>query len=416
MNRIYCEQKRKRTKRCLVWCSSAAAVFAVGLFFCISNPALAANLPLIGHIFEHMQDSFRFKGDYSQIGESLEDDNVARQLENAASIEEMEQISEYTQTSDGLTVTLSEIYCNNQAIYVTLQMKSEEPFPETLGFQCETTERYSFNPTEQIGIPAIDGKMIDEYTYAGVIRFDLNDAVTDMSEYEAAAQRAAAAGEEWMTDENWNHYVKKLDVPDEFTFELEIREIFGPLATPDAPDYGKTAEELEAMSDEDWSKFMKEWEAQNPEWADMHNEHMDAIFHGSWNFTLDVKKNVQDTQTVELLDMNELGVGIEKVVKDRFEITIYDTYTDGADCADYVPVMLDADGRLMESVDKMNTVTTYDRDVSHVDIFLISYDKWMDELKGDYLKEPDAKTKDGRTPKEFLLDECTYHAEVNFED
>ena len=37
----------------------------------------------------------------------------------------------YTKTADGLTITCSEVYANSQAIYVTMQFKSDKPFPET---------------------------------------------------------------------------------------------------------------------------------------------------------------------------------------------------------------------------------------------------------------------------------------------
>lgn len=423
MNRIYSGQRRKRFRHCLLGCGTAAAVFAGGFFFCLNDPTLAASLPLIGHIFENMQDSFGYAGDYSQIGEALEDDEIAVQLESASSSEEMNQISEYTQTADGLTVTLSEIYCNDQAIYVTMQMKAEKPYPEVWGFQCKTKEQYSFNPTEQTSLPVIDGKIVDECTYAGVIRIDLNRKKTDMSEYDAAREKALAAGEVW--DDSWDaygenenrkKYVKEVEVPDEFTVELEFVEFFGILVNPEPPDYGKTQEELDAMSDDEWRAFMNQWLAENPEWG-WHNKHQYDVYEGSWRFTLNVKKNTEDTQVVELNEVNEQGIGIKKVVRDRFEITMYDTYTDGAFSADYFPVMLDADGRLMDDggSGSVNTVAIGDRDVSHVDIFLVPYLKWMDEMKGDYLREPNARTADGRTPKELLLDECAYHTEVEFE-
>ncbi|MDO4323935.1 MAG: DUF4179 domain-containing protein [Lachnospiraceae bacterium] len=415
--------KQKRSHK--MWYSAAgttAAIFAAGVF-CVSNPAMAAKIPVIGHIFEGMQDSFGYAGDYSKVGEPLMDDDVAAQLESASNAEEMEQLSAYTKTSDGLTVTLSEVYCNDQAIYMALQLKSEEAFPETYGFQCDTTETYSFNPTQQTDLPVIDGELLDEHTYAGMIRFDLNGKTTDMSEYEAAREKVLAAGEEWDdswsvydTNENWDKYVKTVEVPDEFTMDLEFGQIFGSLVNPEPRDYGKTAEELEAMSEEEWHDFMNQWDQEHPDWG-WRNEHENVVFDGPWSFTVEVKKNTEDTQTVELNDVNEQDVGIEKVVRDRFEITVYDTYTDGAVSADYFPVILDADGRLMDygGAGSVNTVAIGDRDVSHVDIFLVDYMKWMDELKGDYLREPDAKTEDGRTAKEMLLEESAYHAEVNFE-
>lgn len=424
MNQIYKEQRRKRIRKMMISTSATAAVLAGGVFFCASYPTLAANLPFIGHIFEKMQDSFSYEGDYSQIGEALEPESVAQQLESAENPSEMEEISAYTKTSGGLTVTLSEVYCNEQALYITTQLKAEEPFPEVYTFQLDTSEQYSFNPTMQMDIPSIEGDFIDEYTYAGVIRFDLNKKRTDMSAYDVAREKALAAGEEWDDNwdaygenENWKKYVKTVEIPDHFTLDLKITQIHGPLKNPDKPDFGKTAEELDAMSEDEWHAYMTSWYQEHPDWNEIPNEHQDKIYNGSWDFTIEVDKNTEDTQIVEVNDVNDLGIGIEKVVKDRFEITMYDTYADDAYGADYFPVMLDADGILMDygSSGSVNTVAINDRDVSRVDIFLVDYYKWMDELKGDKWRQPGALTEDGRTYRELLLEESAYHTEVVFE-
>ena len=393
MNQIYKEQRRKRIRKMVISTGTTAAVFAGGVFFFVNNPTLAANLPFIGHIFEKMQDSFSYEGDYSKVGKALEPESVGQQLESAENTSEMEEVSAYTKTADGLTVTLSEVYCNDQALYITTQIKSEEAFPEVYGFQLHTSEQYSFNPTIQTDLPSIDGDFIDEYTYAGVIRFDLNQKITDTSEY-----------------------VKTVEIPESFTLDLNISQIFGALKNPDEPDFGKTTEELDAMSEDEWHTYMTNWYQENPDWAVSPNEHQDVIFNGNWEFTLEVNRNSEDTQIVEVNDVNELGIGIEKVVKDRFEITMYEKYTDGAFGADYFPVMLDADGILMDygGNASVNTVAINDRDVSRVDIFLVDYYKWMDELKGDIWRQPGALTDDGRTYRELLLEECSYHTEIIF--
>ncbi len=60
-------------------------------------------------------------------------------------------------------------------------------------------------------------------------------------------------------------------------------------------------------------------------------------------------------------------------------------------------------------------------DVSKIDVFLMDWNQWMDELKVIYWNQPegywdapDARTEDGRTFKELLLDACAYHKEVRF--
>ena len=64
-----------------------------------------------------------------------------------------------------------------------------------------------------------------------------------------------------------------------------------------------------------------------------------------------------------------------------------------------------------------NTVPVQDRNVSKVDIYLVDYIKWMDELglRGEKWENPDMRTEDGSTMKEVLEEEAAYHKEVKFE-
>ena len=139
------------------------------------------------------------------------------------------------------------------------------------------------------------------------------------------------------------------------------------LLNPEPINYGKSAEELAAMSDEEWEQYMTQYVNEHPDLYDGQS----VLYKGTWDFELDITMDDSVTQVVELNDYNELGIGFEKVVKDRFEITMYDAYKDESKCIDYCPVMLDADGRLMDygSGGWINTVAINGRDVSKVDIF-----------------------------------------------
>lgn len=372
LNQIYKKNKMKNRKKAAAGLGAAAAILLFGVFLCISNPTLAAKIPLIGHIFEQLQKEYGYSGDYTKVKEDLTD----------------------AKTVDGVTVTLSEIYCNGQGLYLTLRIESEEEIPELLDrFQCETIEKYSFNPKEQRDVPLIDGKCVDQNTYIGIMRFDLNDK----NKYTDGEPPADENGMVTLNKENADSYLKEAEIPDQYTLDLEISDIEAPL---------KNSEDKE-KTEKNMTK--EELEETGGEGA--------LIYHGPWKFTLNVSKNTQDTQSIVLNDLNKKGIGIEKVVKDRVEITIYDTYKEGVS-KDYFPVVLDADGRLMDNSDiggSVNTVAIQDRDVSKIDVFLIDYVKWMDELKGDQWKEENAPVEDGRTYKELLMDECDYYKEIVFE-
>lgn len=410
MEQVYTQSRRSKAKSWAIKGGAIAAAFVMGAFVCISNPSIAAELPFIGHIFERM-DQFAYPGDYSEVGEPLETETVGAELDNAENAETMDAVSEYTKTVDGMTVTLSEVYCNAQALYITVQIKSEEVLPEVRDFYCTTSEKYSFTPSEMSDLVYMYGKKVDEYTYVGVMRFDLNEKAKDDSVLQEVIGKDAG----FVTDaEAIEKYVKDVVVPESFTLHLTMTSITADLLNPEPIDYGKSAEELKAMSDEEWEQYMTQYMNEHPDLYD----NQSVSYQGTWDFQLDITMDNSVTQVVELNDYNELGIGFEKVVKDRFEITMYDVYKDASKRADYFPVMLDADGRLMdygEGGGLVNTVAINDRDVSKVDIFLIDAITWLDELKGDYWRQPGALTEDGRTYRELLLERCAYHKEVVFE-
>ena len=47
----------------------------------------------------------------------------------------------YTKTSNGITVTLSEVYYNKNAMYIAMSLYSEEPFPEDIKIKDEHGSR-----------------------------------------------------------------------------------------------------------------------------------------------------------------------------------------------------------------------------------------------------------------------------------
>ena len=84
--------------------------------FCSAYPIRqrAKDLPWIGHLFERLESKVSFSGDFSGKAEVLEG----------------EELTAFSQAHDGMTVTVSEVYANEMAVYLTLLLKREEPFPE----------------------------------------------------------------------------------------------------------------------------------------------------------------------------------------------------------------------------------------------------------------------------------------------
>ena len=205
MEILYREQRVKRIRRSVIGIGTAAACFMGVVAVGITNPAWASQLPLIGHIFEQMQDKFGYPGDYSQAGTPLEteeetlagtEQNISGQAETAAP-----RASRYTKTVGDMTVTLSEVYCNGQSLNITLLLESKEAFPDTMRtdytgkgdvpiLACRTEEDYSFNPSIQHDLIDLEGDFIDEHTFAGLIRIDLNKKNQDTSKLEEVLEVA----------------------------------------------------------------------------------------------------------------------------------------------------------------------------------------------------------------------------------
>lgn len=439
MEILYREQRVKRIRRSVIGIGTAAACFMGVVAVGITNPAWASQLPLIGHIFEQMQDKFGYPGDYSQAGTPLEteeetlagtEQNISGQAETAAPRD-----SRYTKTVGDMTVTLSEVYCNGQSLNITLLLESKEAFPDTMRtdytgkgdvpiLACRTEEDYSFNPSIQHDLIDLEGDFIDEHTFAGLIRIDLNKKNQDTSKLEEVLEVADGEKDvlQNMSDEEYASCIKEVEIPDSFSLNLTLNKVIGYLAEPDQREFELSEEEILALSDEEWVEYMKKEDEKDPTWNEFPNAHENYWFDGPWEFELEVTKSEEGCVTVELGTANDAGVGMEKIVKTPFEITMYPLPAE--DGTFYFPVMLDADGMLMQtggSGGAADTVAIGDHDVSTVDVYLFEDTVWLDEVKEYYWSKPGGLQKgenleDGRTFKELCNETCVYHETVEFPD
>lgn len=110
-------------------CAAAAFFFCMILF--LTNPVMAENLPGIGSLFSLLQDKVSFFGnfeDYATPLQSQTEDGL--QSEDNLTPSDGQNTSEaFSQTYDGLTITLSEVYADPLAVYLTVLIENEEPFP-----------------------------------------------------------------------------------------------------------------------------------------------------------------------------------------------------------------------------------------------------------------------------------------------
>ena len=488
-------KKFKTVYKAALGMTAAAAVFSA---VCITNPAFAENIPLVGNVFEQIGNSLGFYGDYSkyakQLTDSTEDAQYADseenqdisqnaktdQGENQDTADKTTDNESYSKTVNGTTVTLSEVYCNEVAMYLSMTIHTEDKFPDTflgvdgkpsIRFSWESTIKYDYMDKESnIYNAYLDGKMLDDNTYAGVLRIPVEDMTVDDAGWEKFYEvrnaffkekgidvdsedfsfdnLAQVLGMDEYSDAELpevggpavSDYVKDIKVPDKFAMELDLKDIVGTLpddqdTTPDIPqdlwdeynqkmaengistddaDYENLTEEQKDLEHQFFTEMWNEYYERYPEARQGDNSYNSWTLKGDWKFSVNVEKNTSDTVEKEVNVVDENGDGVISVTKTPFEITmnLQDPETK------YVAVMLDANGDIMPyggvSNSNADTYAIQDRDVSTVYIYLCDYYEYMDELKGYYYSDDYKEKAKTQTFKQLLDDRAIASAEVHF--
>ena len=494
-------KKFKAVYKTALGLTAAAAVFSA---VCITNPAFAENIPLVGNVFKQLGNSLGFYGDYSKYAKQLTDsteviqsadpDESQEDGSNPQSAQAEDQYTtennnadktkdneSYSKTVDGTTVTLSEVYCNEMALYLSMTIHTEDKFPDTfitsdgkpnVKLSENSTVKYDYMDGKSNLFNAyLDGKMLDDNTYAGVLRIPVEDMTVDDagwtkfyevrnaffkekgidvdSEDFSFDKLAQALGMDEYSDAKLpqvggpaiSDYVKDIKVPDRFTMELDLKDIVGTLpenqdTTPDIPqdlrdeynqkmaehgistddaDYESLTEEQKDLEHQFFTEMWNEYFERYPEAIEGNNRYNSWTLKGDWKFNVDVEKNTSDTVKKDVNVVDENGDGVLSITKTPFEITMkmQDPETK------YVAVMLDANGDILPDGGVANgnadTYAIQDRDVSTVYIYLCDYYEYMDELKGYYWSdnyEEKAKTK---TFKQLLDERAAAGTEVHFD-
>ena len=481
--------------------TAAAAVFSA---VCITNPAFAENIPLVGSVFKQLGNSLGFYGDYSKYAKQLTDsievtqsadsDESQKDSSNSQNAQSEDQNTtennnadktkdneSYSKTVDGTTVTLSEVYCNEMALYLSMTIHTEDRFPDTfitsdgkpnIKLSENSTVKYDYMDGKSNLFNAyLDGKMLDDNTYAGVLRIPVEDMTVDDagwtkfyevrnaffkekgidvdSEDFSFDKLAQALGMDEYSDAKLpqvggpaiSDYVKDIKVPDRFTMELDLKDIVGTLpenqdTTPDIPqdlrdeynqkmaehgistddaDYESLTEEQKNLEHQFFTEMWNEYFERYPEAIEGNNRYNSWTLKGDWKFNVDVEKNTSDTVKKDVNVVDENGDGVLSITKTPFEITMkmQDPETK------YFAVMLDANGDMMPyggvANSNADTYAIQDRDVSTVYIYLCDYYEYMDELKVYYWSDDYEEKAKTRTFKQLLDERAVAGTEVHFD-
>ena len=155
---------------------AAAVIGTLGMGYL--NPALAAKLPLIGNIFEKVEEDAIYSGDYTDKKIVLTNEDHAGNLNT----------SDYTVSDQGITLTASEVYCDGYSIFLTVNIESEDAdfthIPRhytgmnaadertAAGFYIDGT--WSVDGSTPVWLEnRFEGEVIDSHTFAGMLKIDL---------------------------------------------------------------------------------------------------------------------------------------------------------------------------------------------------------------------------------------------------
>ena len=371
---------------------AAAAIFLAAIIFCAANPALAEEIPVLGSIFNAMQGLVTFGGvpedeitylreeqsagadeagnignsGGTTIGQVMQEQNVG-----AANVLEVPEESDqtastqYRATDQGLTVTLTEYYASNQGISIGVRVESEEPFPEMAVMLAEprnqllqfsTTETYSFRDEgDRIvsGFRNLEGKMVDEHTFEGVMRIDYESIKKDFRKYNEAVDKWDYEGYEDALEKGEPY----TEISDDLIEEYDVPESF-------------------------WMRFA----IQN---IRIYTYEEKYIVRGDWTFptTLEIRQSTKDTATIWVNETNEYGWGVEYVEISPTEVTVHAIQPEGS-LSFATPVVLDKKNRPLVFGTNGNQFGTYGRDTSVITVYVC--DDRINLIKSDaYL--PDGK-------------------------
>ncbi len=378
--------KNPFVRRLLVGMGSVAAVFVLMAAFCVTNPVLAKEIPIVGGIFNKMSELFSF----GQIPEKetvilfQEENKTANQTSKSG--DAMEQsagnTAAYQKTSGNLTVTLTEQYATNQAVFIGINIKNTQEFAKMAVFtdgtqtmSLETREQYSFRDD---AIPAwryAEGKFTDAHTFEGIIRIDYSEINVDDRKYQEAVKNADKEGRPIIDDSTYSQYMEEYEIPETFTMKLDITNVVGDLDEPLPLEEEKSQEELERMNDEEWQAYMK---TLPQEWYDYPNRYQNWWQEGDWSYELTITKKDSASRVIEVNKTNSAGIGIKSIELSAVEMTL-NTIEGG----DTIAVALDADGNKIENgSSNVYELAIAGHDISKVYIYICDWDEYMDEIKG----------------------------------
>ena len=364
--------------------SSVAAVLVLTFTFCVMNPVMAMEIPVLGGLFAKVAEFFSFgRLPEEEVTELYTQEALDMKTQEGLGVKTQEAL--YQKTNNGITISLTEQYASNQAVYVGMCIENEQGFPElqvnpdgSQYLRIKTLENYSFRADEINSYRTVEGKFEDAHTFIGIMRIDYSEIDKDDRKYQEAYRQAQDRGEELaLTMENYSEYIDQYQIPETFSMELDISKVVGYLANPTMPEEMKGVQDQEEMTDEEWEAYMK---SLPDEWYRFPNSYENWWQDGTWKYDLTITKKDSNAKVIQVNETNAQGIGLESLEISSVEMTLNTIEPVGMMT---FAAALDADGNKIESGgENAYELAIEGHDISKVFIYICDYDQYMDELKG----------------------------------
>lgn len=198
------ERKHIWKNRWIKYAASAATLVVTASAVFTANPALAARIPIIGSIFGEVQEISRFSGEYgdkatvlnteTETGAAMENSGTGENGVTEAAGDTKEAVKpQYVAEGNGVTVTASEIYCDGLSIFLTAQVEVEQGklnnIPGNIMYLRGSWRAGANGQETELENDNLEGKVIDDHTFVGMVKLDLDTMDVQDGEVELKLSR-----------------------------------------------------------------------------------------------------------------------------------------------------------------------------------------------------------------------------------
>ncbi len=292
----------------------------------VGTTTLAYGVPIIKNAFERIQKEIWNKGDYSKYATEVNQ----------------------TVSNNGVGITLSEILCDGQNLYVSYVIESKEPFKYI---------KYKYDPVKDYDITKEQAEKIEkmQLDYAAEAKVSFTDSELDNSGVSGLEGRFID-DHTFVGVEEYNLTSLNMKIPDEFEFTINFNTIV----------------------EEGWNI----------------ERDKDNVLEGTWNFKVPVKVDKLLSKCIEVNAINNDGIGIKEVIATPIKLKVV---TNGYDREknDYWVRVYDEKGNILRTSigeelssygEYLSTIAKEGEDIKKIKVEI--YKPFVDENGKDYFHDP----------------------------